>query len=122
MKWVDFLKIPVAFGLFLSLFPSEGLALQGFGEIDRHITGPHHMFDRWGMGGFGGFFMVIFWIILIIGAIYLIKLLMQKTQNKDAPSDRGRSINPKPIEILKERYAKGEIDKKEFEEKKRDLL
>jgi putative membrane protein len=74
------------------------------------------------MGGFGGFFMVIFWIILIIGAIYLIKLLMQKTQNKDAPSGRGRSSNPKPIEILKERYARGEIDKKEFEEKKRDLV
>jgi putative membrane protein len=121
MKWVDFLKIPVVFGLFLSLFPSVGLALQGSGEIDRHMTGPHHMFDRWGMGGFGGFFMVIFWIILIIGAIYLIKLLMQKTQNKDAPSGRGRSSNPKPIEILKERYARGEIDKKEFEEKKRDL-
>jgi putative membrane protein len=47
---------------------------------------------------------------------------MQKTQNKDATSDRGRSSNPIPIEILKKRYARGEIDKKEFEEKKRDLL
>jgi len=43
---------------------------------------------------------------------------MQKIQNKDGPSDRGSSSKPQPIEILKERYARGEIDKKEFEEKK----
>ncbi|MCF8112712.1 MAG: SHOCT domain-containing protein [Desulfotignum sp.] len=112
---MDFFKIPFLIGVFLSLFAGESLALQS-GDNNRH------MMERWGMGGFGGFLMVIFWIIIIIGAIYLIKLLMQKTQNKDGPSDRGRSSNPQPIEILKERYAKGEIDKKEFERKKRDLL
>lgn len=121
MKCIDFFKIPFALGLFFSLFAGESLALQGAGDNYRHMMDPN-MMDRWGMGGFGGFFMVIFWIVVIIGAVYLIKFLMQNTQNKGDPSDRGRSGNPQPIDILKERYAKGEIDKKEFEEKKRDLL
>jgi putative membrane protein len=113
---MDFYKIPLSLGIFLSLFSGESLALQGSGDNGWH------MMDRWGMGGFGGFFMVVFWVIVIIGAVYLIRLLMQNTQNKSDPSDRGRSGSPQPIDILKERYAKGEIDKKEFEEKKRALL
>lgn len=116
MKCMYFFKIQFLIGVYLSLFTGESLALQGSGHNNWH------MMERWGMGGFGGFFMIIFWIILIIGAVYLIKLLMQKTQNKDGPSDRGSSSKPQPIEILKERYAKGEIDKKQFEEKKRDLM
>jgi putative membrane protein len=103
------------------VFTGESLALQGSGDNNWHMMGPN-MMERWGMGGFGGFFIIIFWIIIIIGAIYLIKRLMQKTQNKDGSSDRVSRSKPQPIEILKERYAKGEIDKKEFEEKKRDLL
>jgi len=81
-----------------------------------------HMMDGWGMGGFGGFFMVIFWIVVIIGVVYLIKLMMQNTQTKGDTSDQGQSGKLRPVDILKERYARGEIDKKEFEEKKRDLL
>jgi putative membrane protein len=71
------------------------------------------------MGGghwmFGGF-MWLFWIAVIIGLALLIKWIVQQS----------KAVVPKvkedPIDILKKRYAKGEIDKDEYEQKKRDLI
>ncbi len=65
-----------------------------------------------GMGWFGGIFMVLFWIVVIVGIVFLIRWLAQST--------RGGAESA--LEILKRRYAKGEINKKEFEQKKKDLL
>jgi len=69
-----------------------------------------------GNQGFMGGFMWIFWIIVIVGLVILIKWIAQ--QNKPVES----KIEENSLEILKKRYARGEIDKQEFEQKKRDLL
>jgi putative membrane protein len=68
-----------------------------------------------GMGwwmAFGGIWMVVFWGGLIALIAWGIKKL----------TERGSST-PKhdPLEIAKERYAKGEISKEEFEQIKKDL-
>ncbi len=63
-------------------------------------------------GHMGGVGMLIFWILVIIGIIYLIK---------NSSCGSGRKEEKRPLDILKERYAKGEIDKEEFESKKKDL-
>jgi len=73
-----------------------------------------------GFGGFGGIGMLfgfIFFILIVIGVIFLIIWLVRRT---------GCSITNKTsahsLEILKERYAKGELTKEQYENMKKDLL
>ncbi len=75
------------------------------------------MMGNWGMGWFGMIFIVIFWVLVIVGLVFLIKWLIQTTSSRKTGGRMGSSA----IEILKERYARGEIDKAEFEAKKSDL-
>lgn len=65
------------------------------------------------MGGMG-----LWWIIGIVVLIAAIWPLWQRFNRNNSPGQRpGKSA----LDILKERYAKGEIDKQEFEERKKDL-
>lgn len=79
------------------------------------------MWDGWMMhnnyGPWGGIMMFVFLIAIIVGVVFLIKWLINQSQ----ANNRKRDTDEEPLEILKRRYAKGEIDKQEFEEKKRDL-
>ncbi len=65
------------------------------------------------MMGFGMLFMALFWVVLIVGVLVAVKWFMRQG---------GASREDAPLEILKKRYAKGELTKQEFEEGKRDLL
>ena len=69
-----------------------------------------------GNHGFMGGFMWIFWILVIIGLVFLIKWIVQSNKLSES------RISDSSLEILKKRYARGEIDKQEFEHKKKDLL
>ena len=64
--------------------------------------------------GYGGGMMWFFWILIIVA---LVGFVMLATRRGDIPSRREKSA----LEILKERYASGEIDREEFEQKKKDL-
>lgn len=76
-------------------------------------TGWSNMMSGWnGFGILGWLPMLLFWILLILGVVALLRYLVRSGQH-----DNGKT----PFEILKERYARGEIDKKEFEDRKKDL-
>ena len=69
-----------------------------------------------GMGLWGGgWIMMIFWWILIIGGIIVLVNWLKK-------SSGGSPQNETPLEILKKRYARGEISKDEFDRMKKDIL
>jgi putative membrane protein len=71
-----------------------------------------------GMWGFGGFFMLIFWVAVIWAFFALIRMTMHSGSDH---SHRKPYSEDASMKILRERYARGEIDKKEFDEKMRDL-
>lgn len=76
-----------------------------------------HMADDWmpmmPMMGFGMLFMALFWVALIVGSVLLAKWFM---------GQGGVARGDSALEILKKRYARGEINKQEYEERKSDLL
>ena len=77
------------------------------------MMGPGMM--GWGvMGGFMGIGMIIFWGLIIWGIVALVR--------GGAPGNHYSGQSDSALEVLKRRYARSEISKEEFEEKKRDLI
>ena len=60
---------------------------------------------------FGGLLSIVFWGTII----YLIVALSRR------PSQRGHDASAEPIEILKQRYARGELSRNEYERMRSDL-
>lgn len=66
----------------------------------------------YGMGFYGWIMMILFWAAIIWLIVWLVR---QNSQQET------RHEKQTPTEILKERLAKGEISKKEFDEMKKEL-
>lgn len=68
-------------------------------------------------GFIGGIFMLILWIIIIAAILWTVReyIHYDRMRWKNGYKDN------KALDLLKERYVKGEIDKAEYEEKKKDL-
>ncbi len=67
-------------------------------------------------GGFGWVFMILFWVLIIVSILALVKWM----GTSSSASGRSGSDN-KALDILKERYARGEIDEQEFQKRKHEL-
>jgi len=65
---------------------------------------------------FGGLFMLVFWGGIIALIVWGVKKLVEHS------SGSANIERPSPLDIAKERYARGEISKEEFNQIKKDLL
>jgi len=91
-------------------------SLTGTASVFREGILGTRMMGWWGMPVLGVIGMLLFWVLLIGGIVWLVQSLSRGTRTS-TPSDPDGS----PLEILKRRYAKGEITKEQFEQMKRDL-
>jgi putative membrane protein len=77
----------------------------------RGLIGPGMM-----AGGGMGIVMILFWTILLVALVLVVSGAASGFRNRGNTTDASD-----PLEILKRRYAKGEIDKAEYETKRHDL-
>lgn len=56
--------------------------------------------------------MILFWILVVLAIVALVSRVTSKQEVRQTPA----------LDVLKERYAKGEIDRREFEQKKKDII
>ena len=68
---------------------------------------------EWHHTGFGGEFMWVFWLLII----FVVVLLIKANSNENDSNERGES----PLEILENRYVRGEIDEREFRLRQKEL-
>ncbi|MGC8765878.1 MAG: SHOCT domain-containing protein [Brevinematia bacterium] len=95
-------------GMMFSLFRGRENIFGGFPMGWMHWNYPWMGFGYYGLGGW---FMMILLIVAVIVIIYLI------VRDKNIKISSGKT----PLDILKERYARGEISKEEFDRIKKDL-
>ena len=76
--------------------------------------GMHPMWGAWGIGML--LIMLTFWVLVIVALVAAVRWLVH--QGGDSSREPRRDS---ALEILRERYARGEIGKEEFDAKRRDL-
>ncbi len=107
--------------LLVSLGDASVALAQGPGGYGGGFMGPG-MMGSWGMSMSwpGMIFMWLFWVLIIVGLILLIRWLLQST--REIRPATPASPGSRALDILAERYARGEIDREEYEQKKQDLM
>ena len=70
----------------------------------------------WGFGIFGLVFMLVFWGLLILAAVWVVRALFG-----NVPPHQRRDPSQSPREILDQRYSRGEITREQYEIMKRDI-
>ena len=74
------------------------------------------MMDEFGGHGWGMGWWWIIGLFIVVAIVWMVVKAMNKNNSTNQISDKSA------LDILKKRYARGEIDKKEFDERKNDLL
>jgi putative membrane protein len=115
--WVV-IAILIGLGLLVGgfLLSRSGWSMYGYG--------PGLLDGNFGFGmmngfGFGGIFMILFWIVIIGLGVWLVSRLTSSA-NSQPPSNSATSPES-ALDILKKRYARGEITQEQYQAMRRDL-
>ena len=83
------------------------------------LFGGGGMMGRYGysVSPWWGLAMMLFWVVLLAGGVFLVVWLLRQSRLTDIGFQRG----PRPLEILQQRYAKGELTREQYEQMRRDL-
>lgn len=107
----------------MAVLAAGGLALQSGAvyaqqpETYRYAYGPHMDWTGGWYGMiFGPFFMILVLALIIGGTVLLVRWLGDNVQGSGS-SSRTRSTDS-ALDVLKQRFARGEIDKSEYEERR----
>jgi putative membrane protein len=73
-------------------------------------------YGGYGMGIVGSLFMLLFWGLIIVGLVLVVRRLWDHGR-----SSAGEGSGDSPLDILKRRYARGEISKEDYDRIKQDL-
>ena len=66
-------------------------------------------------GGFGWLWMALWWVLIIAGIVALVRWLSVRRAEDEKPAANSA------LDLLKERYARGELDHDTYEKMRRDL-
>lgn len=108
-----------------SLIPSSSAFAQAQNQPERYYYGPHMM--DWG-AGWSGMILGPLMMLIVLGALVLLVALAVswvgaswRNPSSSDVSAASFTSGQRPLEILKERFARGELDKAEYEERKHVL-
>ena len=59
--------------------------------------------------------MILFWVLVIVGIVFMVGWIARESRGDSA-------VRETPLDVLKKRYARGEIKKGEFEQMKKDIM
>lgn len=121
---MEFMNRAILPSMALALSVGASSAMAQVGEIPDRYGPLNHGHDMmWGSSQWGGFGMVlgpIFMILIVVGTVagivYLLRLF-----GAAGPATSSHAAHDRALVLLKERYAKGEIDSTEFAERKKLL-
>src|SRR5574337_1202611 len=84
------------------------------GPSEGYGIGPGMMGWGYGMGWFWPIMMFAFWVVVVVGIVFLVRWLVLSTRGRGASEESA-------LDILKKRYARGEITKDEYGRIEKDI-